>query len=75
MHNGDIWKTASEISMHFMWAKKMSKAMVKLNLMPWKHQQSMKSSPKRFQDHALDVVDPTSEIYAQSSQMNLIIDP
>ena len=40
-----------------------------------KHQQSVKSSPKRIKDHALDVVDRTSKMHAQNTQINLTTDP
>ena len=54
---------------------KEPKAMAELNVMPHKHQQSMKSSPQRIQDCALDVVDPTSKTHAQNTQINLVPDP
>ena len=44
---------------------KESKAIAELISMPKKHQQSMKSIPQRIQDHALDVVDPTSKTDTQ----------
>ena len=47
VHNGDPWKTASEISMHLMHAMREPKAMAELNFTPHKHQQSIKSSPKK----------------------------
>ena len=51
------------------------KDVAELNLTFQKHQQSMKSSPKRIQHHALDAVDPTSKIHAQNTQINIITHP
>ena len=67
----DHWRTTLEISMYLVQATKEPNVMAGLNLMLWKHQQSMKSSPKRIQNHALDTVDPTSKIHAQNTQINL----
>ena len=65
----------SKISVYVVFATREPKAMAELNLIPQKHQQSMKSSPQRIQDHALDVVDATSKIHAQNTQINLIAYP
>ena len=66
--------TASEISVCLVQAMKEPKVLAELNLTPQKHQQSVKSSSKRSQDCASNMVDFAFKIHVQNAQNKLATD-